>query len=181
MLSPNLHITGFGVLFALLATGAHAGDDVRPGCSEPATAAVYPVNAAQHDLPLGDQSRYEIESCGEPSPHIRGLGFRDRTNRPSLVVDTDGDWITLTIQTGPVLAIQLLGGSSDSIYIFNFRNKEPTLVARDRTAGGVAYSERHLDHPVRDFVLISVPPKVYPDGNGALPKVRPHQYRLEIQ
>lgn len=111
-------------------------------------------------------------------PHIRVLGFRAHSNGPALVIDTDSNWIDLTIQTGSVLAIQLLGGSSYPVYIFNFRHGKPTLVAKDRSAGGITYAEEHLDNPIRDVVVITVPPKVYPDESGAFPQGAPHRYRL---
>src|SRR5579862_4073532 len=68
------------------------------------------------------------------------------------------------------------GATASTVYILAFHKGKPILVAQSSTVGGVSYREEHSTKG--DYVIVSVPPKVYPGGNGKFPDVPPRQYRI---
>jgi hypothetical protein len=87
--------------------------------------------------------------------------------------------LELSIQTGNALIVQAVDGvTSSALFVAQFRNGNPVLVAKDRTSGGVSYSEDHSE--TGDYVIITVPLKVYRDQTTHPPDVPPHRYRLRV-
>ena len=148
-------------------------------CSE--RTAVYPVGIrAANRLPPDQQPRFEIRMCGSgDSRKIQLLGYSARKPRPVLVINTGAKELGLLIQTGNALIVQAQDAvSSAALYVAQFRNGKPVLVAKDRTVGGVSYSEDHRE--IGDYVILTVPLKVYRDETTKPPDVPPHQYRLRV-
>jgi hypothetical protein len=143
--------------------------------------AVYPVPfQTSSELTIEQQPRFEIRMCGSgQSEVIQLLGYSARQTRPALVINTGAKHADLLIQTGNALVLQAQDGvSSSALYLVQFQNGKPVLVAKDRTVGGVSYSEDHQD--IGDYVTITVPLKTYRDETAKPSDVPPHQYRLRV-
>lgn len=159
---------------------AQAQQSHNPETICPVRMASYPVGKPAEGL-LGDERpRFEIRTCGSgDTQEIQLLGYSAGQRRPALVINTGAKWLDLIIQTENVLIVQALDGvSSAALYIAQFQNGKPMLVAKDRTVGGVSYSEDHREGG--DYVIITVPLKVYRDERGNPPPVAPHRYRLRV-
>jgi hypothetical protein len=87
--------------------------------------------------------------------------------------------LDLQIQTRNIFIVQAGDGvSSSALYVLQFQNGKPVVVAKDRTVGGVSYSEDH--QAAGDYVIIKVPLKIYRDETAHPDAVPPHQYRLRV-
>jgi hypothetical protein len=143
-----------------------------------AVAGVYPVTVRPFGLPLNQRPRFEIRWCGSGEfQEVQILGYSARERQPSLLVNTHAGWLDLLIQTGNVLIAEA-GDSvtTSTLYIARFKSGKPELVTSDTTDGGVSYSEEHTEFG--DFVIVTVPLKIYPDATGKFPDVPPRRYRI---
>lgn len=174
MLSTASIVLGFAGL-AVAQIPKQQGQKV---CSQ--RTATYPVGIPHFDLTVNRRPRFEIMMCGSGnSQEIQLLGYSARQSRPSLVINTGARWLDLQIQTGNTLIVQASDGVTSSVlYVLQFQNGKPVLVAKDRTVGGVSYSEDHQGNG--DYVIINVPLKSYRDETADPPAVPPHQYRLRV-
>jgi hypothetical protein len=146
----------------------------------PIRTAAYPVGVRTLTLREDQRPRFEIRTCGSgDAQEIQLLGYSERQSQPILLINTGAKRLELLIQTENVLIVQAEDGvSSSALYIAQFQNGKPLLVAKDRTVGGVSYSEDHQG--TGDYVMITVPLKVYRDGTTKQSDVAPHRYRLRV-
>jgi hypothetical protein len=141
--------------------------------------ASYPIGI-RSELTDERRPRFEIRTCGSGDrQEIQLLGYSARQTLPALVINTGAKWLDLQIQTGNILVVEAADGvTSSALYILQFQNGKPVQVARERTVGGVSYSE---DHDTKgDYVTITVPLKTYRDETSHPPPVPPHRYRLRM-
>jgi hypothetical protein len=100
-------------------------------------------------LSCGHALKFRMCGSGE-SAEIQLLGYSARQARPALVINTGASWLELLIQTGNALIVQAVDGvTSSALFVAQFRNGDPVLVAKDRTTGGVSYSEDHSEVSLR--------------------------------
>ena len=146
----------------------------------PVRTASYPVDIRDSSLPEDQRARFELRACGSGDfQEIQLLGYSARQRRPALLINTGAKSLELLIQTENVIIAQAQDGvSSAALYIAQFQKGKPVLVAKDRTVGGVSYSEDH--RRTGDYVIITVPLKIYRDETIKQPDVPPHRYRLRV-
>ena len=170
----NRYVALLGLILSFSKSGANPRE---AECSTSLTRAVFPVAGSELGLGVTQQQRFEIRYCPGGQAHIQLLGFKRGSERPSIVVNTEAHLTALVIQTGSVLAVEVIDGvSSYGFYLLTFKQGSPIVVGQDRTVGNVSYSESHLEHPVRDLVNFVVPLKTYPGE----PKKVPKTYHLNI-
>ncbi len=139
----------------------------------PTVLGIYPIGF-KIDQPLRQRARFEIRTCRN-GLDIQLLGFKANASAPSLM--EGGSPIELLIQTGTLLVIQMMAGSSDPTLVAQFQKGNPVLLGREDGVGGITYSEDHKDG---DYAIITIPQKSFPDVYGKFPTVPPHRYRLKI-
>jgi hypothetical protein len=158
--------------------GAQAGG-LKPNAALcPAVVGLFPTERIDEDTPVNRLARFEVRMCSGGFP-VQLLGFKRNEIRPSMFINTEQSGISLLIQTGTVLLLQVSAGSSSPIYIVQMKKGTPVLVSREDSVGGVSYREQHDGNG--DFVVFTVPQKTFPDPTtGTFPKVPPHEIRLKI-
>lgn len=148
----------------LLVTGLKSlsAQDDKKLCEE--RLASYPM-LRSIDTPVDQRARFEIRLCDGPS--IQLAGFKAGEHEPTLLIDTEQPAVGRLIQTGTVLFVQVVAGSSS-----------PTYILQISAAGGVAYREEYLREG--DFAVFSVPLKTYPDETGKFSNTQPRIIRLKM-
>lgn len=113
-----------------------------------------------------DRQRFELRECD--GLHV--YAFEQGKTEPALLFKTAHEYPPILFHLSNVLAFQTLGGASDHVFVFAFKNGKPRLVLQMSTKGCMNVS---LTSGPRREVTISVPPTTYPDDRGRWPPPPP--------
>jgi hypothetical protein len=160
------------LLLCWAATG-RASNGAASGCEMQAR---FPANSAENEVAAYHQSRFEVLHCSDDhGGHFQILGFMHGAQNPTLSLEDHHYWVEFVLSDLGTLVIQLGSASHESaVYILQFQNGKPILVAKDKTGGGITFS-RQSDHR-RDYLIVRVPQFYFPSN----PQIPDHVYRLTL-
>jgi hypothetical protein len=111
--------------------------------------------------PLDQRQRFELRQCkGE---NIIVTAYEQAKTTPSLAFDTGAGYPRLLAHVETVLVFQSVGGASDHVYVFVFREGKPSVALRTATKGLIQVRQS------QGGVVVSVPPATYPGPDGRFP------------
>lgn len=116
---------------------------------------------------------FELRQCNGEMVVVNAYERQNPT--PSLTVKTGYTYPALLSHTFNILVLESLGGSANHITVITFQNGKPS-VALERSAGGQVQLRR-----TEDNVIVTVPPKTYPDPDGKFPKVPNAVYTFRLE
>jgi hypothetical protein len=103
--------------------------------------------------PLNQQQRFELRQCrGE---NVIVTAYERGKTTPSLVFDTGDGYPRLLAHIQTILTFQSIGGASDHVYVFLFREGKPSVALRAATKDLIQIRQSN------DGVVVSVPPTTY--------------------
>jgi hypothetical protein len=153
---------------ALARQGAYPPQEqLQKSCSE--ILGIFPSTLKWFDeeSTLQAAPRFELHEC--PGANIQVYGYEGNHKSPSFVFQTIDDKYVQLFHAFNVLVIQGLGGASDHVYVFIFKNGKPGLALRAATKGNV----RAGLNSDRKSVVVEVPRVTYPNSQGKFPKEPP--------
>ena len=160
------------VVLLLLLVGPICAQD-KPGWKACPVIATLPADMNWTE-PLEQRRRFQLRQC---EGHIVVVtGFEKGKTEPSLVFDTGDGYPLFLGHVFNVLVFQSMGGASDHVYIFAFRQGKPYLALKTAT-------KEHIEvKPSGESVSVVVPPTTYPGPDGRFPPPpRPKVYRFPIE
>jgi hypothetical protein len=135
--------------------------------------ATFPI---KHDTgnDVSAQPRFELRLCHGESMVVNC--FERNKATPSVSFETGYPYPPYLVHASNILAFQSVGGASDHVYVFFFRNGKATEPIRTATKDSmeVVRSEHTLK--------VIVPPTTYPGSDGKWPpRPPPKLYSFELQ